>query len=260
MATWVNITPGRSLSSDCVRNIGLSWQSSTSTIMPWNTRQRRLLTSSNFSLKNKILYLMYLPRKAHLARTGFFANLPEVVSPLVKTISRFCKAADSVTRSAASSAVSWDTPSVNITPMETQQRSSLMAGQPGQRSLMAPSVQQMAKNFVLTTTSVEVMPSVFTPMVFEHISAHTVALSPTTRSPGSAGRILDNRPMPNEDSSHSLSISKFLPYRDFSSTIVHRDPSMIADKDSSEFSDNIFLRIIIVMILTHSNTSFPSMI
>ena len=180
----------------------------------------------------------------YLTRMGFFANLPEVVSPLAKTISCFCKAADSVTRSAASSAVSWDTPSVNITPMETQQRSSLMAGQPGQRSLMAPSVQKMAKNFVLTTTSVEVMPSVFTPMVFEHISARTVALSPTMRSPGSAGCILDNCPIPNEDSSHSLSISEFLPYRDFSSTIVHRDPSMIADKDYSEFSDNIFLRII----------------
>ena len=63
------------------------------------------------------------------------------------------------------------------------------------------------------------------------------------RSPGSAGRVLDRLPTPNE-SFLSSSTPELLPYRDFSSTIVHRDSLITADKDSLDVSNNIFLTII----------------
>ena len=58
-------------------------------------------------------------------------------------------------------------------------------------------------------------------------------------SPGSVGFALHGHPTANDSSSSSL-LHQILPYRDFSNTIVHRLPSITADK----YSNDIFLRII----------------
>jgi hypothetical protein len=62
---------------------------------------------------------------------------------------------------------------------------------------------------------------------------------------GSAGCVphVPDRPTVTTDSSHTA-VPQFLPYRDFSNTIVHRDSLTTADKDPSGHSDNIFRRII----------------
>jgi hypothetical protein len=61
--------------------------------------------------------------------------------------------------------------------------------------------------------------------------------------PGSVGRALHGHLKPI-DSSSLPTTSQFLSYRDFSNTIVHRDPIITAGKDFLEHSGNIYSRIV----------------
>jgi hypothetical protein len=183
-----------------------------------------------------------------LARMDFLVPFSVVES--LQVTSHFRKAADSVTpgftRSVASSAVRWATPLTSTTTTGAPQLNSLMESRPGQKPPTVASALQTAKNFVSTTTLPVRTPPVPIPRVHEHTSVLSAAPRPITRSPGSVVRDLCRRspPAPGIDNFLSITDSQFLPYRDFSSTIVHRVSLNTACKDFSEQFQNIFLSII----------------
>jgi hypothetical protein len=118
-----------------------------------------------------------------------------------------------------------------------------MANQLGPKSPTAGSALLTVKNSASTSMSSVPTPTVPIPMVHEHTSVLTVDPSPTTHLLGLAGRD-QYRHLPEINSFLSLTTPNFLFYRDFSTTIVHRDSIITADKDSLEQSNNFFLRII----------------
>jgi hypothetical protein len=128
--------------------------------------------------------------------------------------------------------------------MGIPQRNSPMASQPVRKFPIAASALQTAKSFASTTILPGPTLSVPIPMTHEHISALSAVPSPIMRSPGSVGR---DRPVsqspppaaPGSDDFLSITALQFLPYHDFSSTIVHRD----SFNTSEQFQD-IFLSII----------------
>jgi hypothetical protein len=80
-------------------------------------------------------------------------------------------------------------------------------------------------------------------MVHERTSALSVVPSPIMHLPGSVVHDQSRPPTTATDTFPLFTAPMFLPYRDFSSTIVHRDSLIIIDKNSLEFSD-IFLSIV----------------
>ena len=161
--------------------------------------------------------------------------------------SHFRRAADHnpVTRSAASSVVSWTTPSANTTRTSHQQNLPTV-GQLGQRYPTKASAPQTAKRSASTTISAEPLSSVPIPTVDEPIFAHSAAPNLTTHFHGPVAHApygplatLIEPPF-----SESAAFSHFLSYRDFSSTIAHRESLAIADQDSLEPFNDIYLRIV----------------
>lgn len=127
-------------------------------------------------------------------------------------------------------------------------QNSPMVNRLGQKSPTAVSALQTVKKFASTTTLPEPTPSVPMPTAYEHISALSVAQKPIMPLPGSAEPDLCRRfpllPLAAEPDVFLTSTdSQFLSYRDFSSTIVHRDSFNSAFKDSLD-SQNIFLSIV----------------
>jgi hypothetical protein len=161
---------------------------------------------------------------------------PLVVERLLEIFTcHFRRAANFVTRLAASSAVNWTTRSLNIISTEAPRQNLPTASQPGRKLPTVPSVLQMGKKSVSTLTSVDQTSSAHMPTVENYTSVLSAVRSPTTPSPGSAGNALHGI-----NSTPSLASPQILPYRNFSDTIVHRD-SFTAD---AEFSDNIYFRIV----------------
>lgn len=129
--------------------------------------------------------------------------------------------------------------------METQRRNFLMGSQLGRKSQTAVYAPQTVKKSVSTTTyggapAQEALVPTLT--AHEYISARSVDQNPTMPLLGSAGSVLHERPRATDFS--SITAPQFLPYRDFSNTIIHRDPLITADEDLFGLSDNIFLRIV----------------
>ena len=83
------------------------------------------------------------------------------------------------------------------------------------------------------------MPHALIPTVQRHTSVPSVVPSSTTLLPGSVGFVPDGHLTPI-DLFPSPILPQVLPYRDFSDTIVHRDPFPV----DTEHSDNIFSRIV----------------
>ena len=180
-----------------------------------------------------------------LARRALFD--PLVVGRLpATTTSNFRRAADHITQSAASYVVNSIMPLANITTTPARQRNLPTVSKPGQRFSMAPSAPLTAKSSASTTMSVESRPYAPIPTANENISVPSVAQNPTMLSPGPVDRVLhrDGHSVTAIDFFSSLTTSQFLFYRDFSNTIVHRDPLITADANSSISSDDIYLRIV----------------
>lgn len=169
------------------------------------------------------------------------------VSPATTT-SHFYQAADPVrvTRSAASFAVTWATPSTDTTTMAVLRQNSATASQPGQRLPTAAFPPLTVKKSVSTTTLPDPMPTVPMPRALEPISALTAVPNPIMPSLGSVEldpcRRSFRLPAAEPDIFLSSTASQFLPYRDFSSSIIHRDSFNSACKDPLD--QNIFPSII----------------
>lgn len=107
-------------------------------------------------------------------------------------------------------------------------------------------------------------------MASDCISVPIAVPSPTTHSPGFVEHDLGRRlPLATaSDPFLSLTATNFLPYRDFSSTILHRDPLITSGEDLLDHSHNIFLSIIHpydtdtfdLFISKHALTSFYSLL
>ena len=173
----------------------------------------------------------------------FFGHSLVPERPPVITSSRFRKAANRVTQSAAFYAVNKTMPSINTTTTEIRPQNFLMGNPPGQKLSTAPYALQTVNQFASISTSAASPLSALILTAHGHTSAHSAAPGPTMPSPGSADRDL-LRPPTAINSPSSLTNSQFLSYRDFSNTIVHRDSHIIADNFSLQHYNDIYYRTI----------------
>src|SRR5271168_2069141 len=179
--------------------------------------------SSSCLLRSRI-HLWHLRKMSHPVRIPFAHLLVVGRVPEIATC-HFRRAADNVTRSAASFAVNWSTPSANTTVTEApQQQNSPMANQPGRKypTAVTASLLQTGRRSVSITTSADPLLSAPMPTELELTSVPSAAPSPTTHLHGFVESSLSLLAQPKGISSLPSPIfSKILHYRDFSNTVAH---------------------------------------
>ena len=198
----------------------------------------------------------------HLGKKQLSAHLHGVGRPPMTITSHFRRAADHnpVTYSAASSAVSWTTPSANTT-WTSHQKNLPTVSQLGQRYPTKASVPQTAKRSASTTISTEPLSSVPIPTVDEPIFAHSAAPNLTTHFHGPVAHApygplatLIEPPF-----SESAASSRFLFYRDFS-VLLHIEKLLLLQIRTLWSLSTIFiLELFIHTIQMLLTILFPSM-